>query len=74
MRLKSLGRFLIFAGLALIVAGVVVMLAERAGIRPGSLPGDIRVEGRRGTFYFPVVTCLIVSAILSLIGWLLNRR
>jgi len=74
MRLKSLGRFLIFAGLALIVAGVVVMLAERAGIRPGSLPGDIRVEGRRSAFYFPVVTCLIVSAILSLIGWLLNRR
>jgi hypothetical protein len=38
------------------------------------LPGDIRIEGKRGAFYFPIVTCLVISAILSLIGWLINRR
>jgi hypothetical protein len=68
-----LGRFLIFAGIALIVAGVIFIGAERLGIRLGSLPGDIRVHGRRGTFYFPVVTCLIVSVVLTLISWLFRR-
>jgi hypothetical protein len=65
---------LIFAGIVLTAAGLVVMLAERFGIRLGSLPGDIRVEGRRGAFYFPVVTCLLVSALLTLLAWLFNRR
>jgi hypothetical protein len=69
-----LGRFLIAAGAVLIVAGIVVMLAERAGIRLGSLPGDWRLQGRHGTFYFPIVTCLVISAVLSLIGWLITRR
>jgi hypothetical protein len=69
-----LGRLLIVVGVMLIVAGIVVMIAERAGIRLGSLPGDIRVEGRRGSFYFPIVTCVVISAILSLIGWLISRR
>ncbi|HVY91754.1 MAG TPA: DUF2905 domain-containing protein [Bryobacteraceae bacterium] len=69
-----MGRLLIGAGIVLIVAGLVVIGADRIGIRLGSLPGDIRVQGRRGSFYFPVVTCLLISAILSLIAWLFNRR
>jgi hypothetical protein len=73
-RLLPVGRILIFAGLALLAAGIVVTLAERMGIHLGSLPGDIRIQGKRGSFYFPVVTCLIVSAVLSLLAWLLNRR
>ena len=69
-----MGRLLLIAGGVLIVVGIVVMLAERLGIHLGSLPGDVRVEGKRGSFYFPIVTCLLISAILSLILWLLNRR
>ena len=69
-----MGRLLIGAGIVLVIAGVVVIGAERLGIQLGSLPGDIRVEGRRGSFYFPVVTCLLISAILSLIVWFFNRR
>lgn len=69
-----MARFLIVAGVVLIGAGVVVMLAERLGIRLGELPGDIRLHGKRGSFYFPVVTCLLISAALSLIAWLINRR
>jgi hypothetical protein len=69
-----MGRLLIGAGIVLIVAGFVVIVAERFGIRLGALPGDIRVEGRRGSFYFPVVTCLLISALLSLAAWLFNRR
>lgn len=69
-----MGRLLVGAGIVLILAGLAVLLAERLGIRLGSLPGDIRIEGRRGSFYFPVVTCLIVSVLLSLIAWFFNRR
>jgi uncharacterized membrane protein len=69
-----MGRLLIYAGVVLVIAGIVVVLGERVGIRLGRLPGDIRVEGRRGSFYFPVVTCLLISVILSLISWLFTRR
>jgi hypothetical protein len=69
-----MGRLLISAGIFLVVAGLVIVLGERLGIRLGRLPGDIRIEGRRGGFYFPIVTCLLVSVVLSVISWLLSRR
>ena len=69
-----MGRWLINAGILLVVAGLVVLLGERLGIRLGRLPGDIRIEGRRGGFYFPIVTCLLLSALLTLIFSLFGRR
>jgi hypothetical protein len=68
------GRLLISAGILLVIVGVVIILGERVGIRFGRLPGDIRIEGRRGGFYFPIVTCLLISAILSLLSWFFRRR
>jgi len=70
----TLGRLLIFAGLALILAGACVVLAEKAGIHLGRLPGDIRIEGKRGGFYFPVVTCILISIVLSLISWFFRSK
>ncbi|MGA2711657.1 MAG: DUF2905 domain-containing protein [Bryobacteraceae bacterium] len=69
-----MGRLLINAGILLVVVGLAIILGERLGIRFGRLPGDIRIEGQRGGFYFPIVTCLLISAILSLIAWLFSRR
>jgi hypothetical protein len=69
-----MGRLLIGAGFALILVGLLFILSEKLGIRLGRLPGDIRIEGRHGSFYFPVVTCLLLSAVLTLIGWLFGRR
>jgi hypothetical protein len=69
-----MGRLLINAGILLVVVGLVILLGERVGIRLGRLPGDIRIEGRRSGFYFPIVTCLLVSAVLSLAAWLFSRR
>jgi hypothetical protein len=43
-------------------------------VKLGRLPGDIEIRGKNGVFYFPIVTCLIVSAILSLVMWLIGRR
>jgi len=68
------GRWLILIGLVCVAVGVVVMLAERFGIKLGSLPGDIVIRRKNGSFYFPVVTCLIVSVLLTLISWIFSRR
>jgi hypothetical protein len=65
---------LIYAGIVLVILGVLVTFGERLPIRFGRLPGDIVLRGKNTTFYFPIVTCLIVSAILTLIGWIFSRR
>lgn len=66
-----IGRWLIAIGLALVVLGMLWPWLGKLGF--GRLPGDIVIE--RGGFhlYFPIVTCLVVSLVLSLIVWLLNR-
>jgi len=70
----SLGRLLIVLGLLLAALGVVVSLGARLPIRLGRLPGDIVIRGKHSAFYFPLVTCLLISAVLSLALWLVNRR
>ena len=69
-----MGRLLINAGILLVIVGLAIILGERLGIHFGRLPGDVRIEGRRGAFYFPIVTCLLISVILSLISWFFGRR
>ena len=69
-----MGRALIIAGLVLVVAGLLVMLGERLPIRLGRLPGDIVIKGKNSTFYFPLVTCLLLSLLFSLVSWLWSRR
>ena len=68
-----LGRLLIVLGLVLVAAGVVVTLAGRLPIPFGRLPGDIRIEGKNSSFYFPLTTCLAISVLGSLVMWLLRR-
>jgi hypothetical protein len=69
-----MGRLLINAGILLVVVGALVLIGEKLGIGLGRLPGDIRIEGRRGGFYFPIVTCVVVSVVLSIVSWLFSRR
>ncbi len=69
-----MGRMLIFAGIALVIVGILVTFGERLPIRLGRLPGDIVVRGKNTTFYFPIVTCILVSIVLTLLGWLFSRR
>ena len=70
----SLGRMLIVFGLLVAALGVVVSLGQRLPIRLGRLPGDIMIRGKHSVFYFPLVTCVLISAGLSLVVWLMNRR
>ena len=64
-------RMLIFAGVTLIVAGVIWSVAERFGL--GRLPGDIAIERENFRFYFPVTTSILISIVLSLLVWLFRR-
>ena len=63
---KAMGMTLLAVAAGLALLGVVLLLADRIpGL--GKLPGDIRIEGRHGTFVFPVVTCMVASLILTAI-------
>ena len=64
-------RWLVAIGLVLIVIGLLWPLLSKLGL--GRLPGDIVIERGNVRFYFPIVTCLIVSVVLSFFLWLLNR-
>jgi hypothetical protein len=64
-------RWLVAIGLVLILVGLLWPLLSKLGL--GRMPGDIVIERGNFRFYFPIVTCLIVSAVLSFFLWLLNR-
>jgi len=68
------GRALIIAGLALIAVGILFSVGERFQIRPGRLPGDLVYRWKNGAFYFPLMTCLLISLVLTLLGWLFGGR
>jgi Protein of unknown function (DUF2905) len=69
----NLGRMLIVAGLVLLAAGVAITFAGKLGLPFGRLPGDIRIHRGNFSFYFPIVTCILVSAVLTLVMWALRR-
>lgn len=70
----SLGRLLIIAGMVLVGLGVMIIALSRLHLPLGRLPGDIVWRDKNTTVYFPWVTCLIVSVLLTLLMWILNRR
>lgn len=68
--MTDIGKMLIYLGLFLVVVGCVIHFGEKI-IPFGKLPGDINIEGENTSFHFPVVTCIIVSVIMSVIANLL---
>ena len=69
--MAPIGKTLVFAGIAIIVVGL--MLRGFSSVPyVGKLPGDIYVRRGNFTFYFPIVTCLLVSIGLSLLFWLIS--
>jgi hypothetical protein len=70
--LREFGKTLIFLGLIVAGLGGVLFLGGRLPLRLGRLPGDIAVEGRRGSFYFPIVTCLLLSLVFALVMWIVG--
>jgi uncharacterized membrane protein len=67
------GRVLIFLGGLLLVLGIVLILAGRLNLPVGRLPGDIVYRGKNATVYFPIVTSILLSVILSFVLYVVNR-
>ena len=64
---------LIVLGLAIAACGLLLTFAGRLPFRLGRLPGDIFIQGKNSTFYFPLMTCLILSLLFSLVLWIFRR-
>jgi hypothetical protein len=64
-----MSRLLIISGVVLVLIGLLV----HAGLPLGRLPGDIRIQRGNGTFYFPIVTCIVISIVLSLLAMFFRR-
>jgi hypothetical protein len=69
----GIGRSLVVLGCVLIAAGLLISFAGRLPLRLGRLPGDIYLHGKHGGFYFPLVTCLLLSVLFSLVLWIFRR-
>jgi Protein of unknown function (DUF2905) len=71
--MNGLGRVLILIGLLIAIFGGVLLLAEKSGFPLGHLPGDFGWRGKNSSFYFPFTTCLIISAVVSLVLYLFGH-
>jgi len=70
--MRDMGRFLLIVGIITTLVGLILW----SGFGPkwlGRLPGDIRIERGNSVFYFPIVTCIIISIVLSLIFSIFRR-
>lgn len=71
--LRELGRTLLLLGGLLVFVGALLYFGGKLPLRLGRLPGDIIHRGEHTTFYFPIVTCLLLSIGLSLLFWLFSH-
>lgn len=71
--MQHVGRVLVIAGIAVAVVGGLLMIVPRMPWL-GKLPGDILIEKKHVTFYFPLATGLLISVLLTLLFWIFGRR
>lgn len=69
---QTIGKYLILSGAVLLVIGVVLTFGDKFPLL-GKLPGDIKIEGKNYTLYFPVVTSIIISLIISMILYFFKK-
>ncbi len=71
--MTDLGKLLLVLGGVIVLIGAVLLLAGKFNLPLGRLPGDIVYRGKNTVFYFPIVTCILLSIIMSLVLWLFRR-
>jgi len=71
--MESIARYLMLGGIILFLIGGGIYLAAKFGIPLGRLPGDIRIEGQNGSFYFPVTSSIVVSVVLTVVLNIISR-
>jgi hypothetical protein len=65
--MDNIARYLVIGGVILILLGGGVWLAARLGLPLGRLPGDIHIQGKNGSVYFPIVTSIVISLVLTIL-------
>lgn len=70
--LRELGKGLLILGLVIAAVGGFLLAGAKLPLRLGRLPGDIAYQGRHTTFYFPIVTCILLSIVLTLFFWIVG--
>ncbi len=71
--MQPIARIFIILGIAFLVIGGLIILLGRFNLPLGRLPGDIRIEGKNGSFYFPLTTCILISVVLTILANLVIR-
>jgi len=71
--MENIARYIMLGGIVLFLIGGGVYLASKFGIPLGRLPGDIHIEGKNGSFYFPIVTSILLSIVLTVVLNLIAR-
>ena len=71
--MTDLGKALVFVGVLIAAAGIVLLLLGKTNLPLGRLPGDIVYRGKNATFYFPLATSILVSVVLSAVLYFLSR-
>ena len=70
---SQLGRFLVIIGIVLVILGLMVMAGSKFSFFGlGRLPGDLAFKGKNFQFYFPIVTCLVLSGVLTAVLWFIS--
>ncbi|MBN1304432.1 MAG: DUF2905 domain-containing protein [Anaerolineales bacterium] len=71
--MENSGRLLMLGGAILFLVGGGIFLAGKFGLPLGRLPGDIRIEGEHGSFYFPLATSILISILLTILLNVIGR-
>jgi len=71
--MNQFGKPLIIMGLVLVAVGLIFTFSHKLPTWLGRLPGDIHIKRANFSFHFPLMTCLLISAIISFIMWLLRK-
>jgi len=69
---RELGKLLLVVGVLVAIVGGLLLASGKLPFRLGRLPGDIAYQGKNTSFYFPVVTCILLSVVLTLVMWVVN--
>jgi len=71
--MTDVGKIFVFLGVMLLVLGALFLFLGRSGLPIGRLPGDFLHRGKNTTFYFPLATSILLSAVLSLVLYIIGR-
>ena len=71
--MRELGRMLIAAGVVMALLGLFLVSGAKLPFRLGRLPGDIAWQGKNTTFYFPIVTCIVLSVAFTVVMWVIAQ-